>query len=82
MLLYLFNDCFVTTENFFSRISNFVAYSTTMVYMSYSSVNELEKREIYLFLIQTSFVILCIPMFTYLVNRREVEQFVKTYMIE
>jgi len=33
MLNFLFNDCFVTTEKFYSRIANFVAYFTTLAYM-------------------------------------------------
>jgi len=82
LLLYLFNDCFVTTEKFYSRISNFVAFYTTLVIMSYSSVNGLEKKQIFLFLLMTSILTACIPMFTYLVNRREVEQFVKKHATE
>ena len=79
MLLYLFFDCFVTTEKFYSRMSNFVAYYTAFVYMCYSFLNELETKEICLFFIQLSTLILFTSLFSYLVNRQEVEQFVKKY---
>jgi len=79
MVFYLFFDCFVTIEKFYSRVSNFVAFYASFLYICSSFVHELETKEICVFFIQLSLLISFSTMFSYLVNRQEVEQFVQKY---